>query len=311
MSRYQYQPLASWNEFEQLCFALFKNYWETELISYHGRNGSRQNGVDIFGYGKDRKEIWGIQCKGNEIYPEKKISIDKIEDEINKALDFEPKLRRYIIATTMRRDVTLQRELRELIKLRDLPFSVELVFWDDIEDLLAEMPDVESKFYPKRSIRNTSLYERAGFNDRINTVSVYKGEKDGELVFINQYYHFFGMVSERRAWLELGGIRSQPVHKGKIGYQSINVKILSSLIEDFFFGSQVDTFYVDFDLHEDIGSLEISDFTNNVKMSACCYIKDDVVYDDTDQELNKHDASAYLDIRHFMSNLAKTLLTQT
>ena len=293
VSRYQYQPLASWDEFERLCCDLFKNDWNSRVTSLNGRNGSRQNGVDIYGYPDGGREIWGVQCKGKEIYPEKKITIEQIEEEIDKATGFEPELAHYIFATTMRRDVKLQRELRKLVRQKELPFSVEILFWDDIEDALSKYSHTADKYYPSKveDTKKDSLFERAKFNDRINIVEVFYGESDNERVFICKNYHLFGVISKDRAWLELGGYHAQlPRHSGYIRHMRIDVKALTDLVEEFFFSDQVDTFDVDFNLREDWGSINMEN--EHVNMSGDFHVKDGKVYTDTEKELNEYDSDA-------------------
>ncbi|CDT99083.1 hypothetical protein VCR14J2_270022 [Vibrio coralliirubri] len=309
MSRYQYQPLASWDEFERLCCDLFKSNWNSRVISLHGRNGSRQNGVDIYGYPNGAQEIWGVQCKGKEIYPEKKIAIEQIEEEIDKALDFEPELDHYIFATTMRRDVKLQGELRKLVRRRELAFGVEIIFWDDIEDALNEDSHTADKYYPRNAedTRKKSLFDRAKFNDRINIIEVFYGESDGDRVFSCKNYHLFGLVSKDRAWLELGGYHSQlPRHSSHIGHMRIDVKALSDLVEEFFFSDQVDIFDVNFNFREDWGSINMEN--EHVRMCGDFHVKDGKVYTDTEKELNEYDSDAYFGIRRYMSELVDAIL---
>jgi hypothetical protein len=45
----QIAPLKSWDEFEDLCLALFKKEWQNPMAQKHGRRGQAENGVDVFG----------------------------------------------------------------------------------------------------------------------------------------------------------------------------------------------------------------------------------------------------------------------
>ncbi|MDK9774863.1 hypothetical protein [Vibrio sp. B181a] len=308
MSRYQYQPLASWDEFERLCRDLFKNDWNSRVTSLNGRNGSRQNGVDIFGYPNCGKEIWGVQCKGKEIYPEKKITIDQIEGEIDNALDFEPKLGHYIFATTMRREVKLQRELRQLVRRRELPFSVAIIFWDDIENMIADMPDVESKYYPKHSDHTESLYERAGFNKKRASVNVFACQDSDEFVFNSTLRDLKGYASDTHVSIALGWDGYVlPRASECVDRIQIDVETLCDLMEDFHDGDIVEYFKIDFNLINGDGS--ISTITDSGYLMGHYHIKDDVVYDDESFSLFEEEQKIYMELFRVMRILAQRVTT--
>jgi len=304
VSRYQYPPLASWNEFERLCRDLFKNDWNSRITSLNGRNGSRQNGVDIYRYPGGGQEIWGVQCKGKEIYPEKKITIDKIEDEIDEALGFEPVLSHYIFATTMRRDVKLQRDLRKLVRRIDLPFSVEIVFWDDIEDMIADMPDIQRKYYPNHSDQTESLYQRAGFNERRRSVNVFAGLDQDEFVFDSTSRDLRGYANDTHVSIALGwngyvlprtGKRLDPV--------KIDVEAICDLIEDFNEEDIVEFFKIDFNLINGDGS--ISTKTDSAYLMGHYHIRNDVVYNDESISLIEDEQKIYMELFREMRILAQ------
>ncbi|HHX8522288.1 TPA: hypothetical protein ACVO3F_003863 [Vibrio diabolicus] len=308
MSRYQYQPLASWGEFERLCCDLFKNDWNSRVTSLHGRNGSRQNGVDIYGYPDGGREIWGVQCKGKEIYPEKKITIEQIEEEIDKALGFEPELAHYIFATTMRRDVKLQRELRKLVRQKELPFGVEIKFWDDIEDALDEVSHIADKYYPRKAeeIKKNGLFDRNDFDDRVNLISVYQGEREDELVFNCRYYNLRGLMRNNEVWLEFGWDRSfSPRVKEFIKNARIDTKRIADWVEEFYFNEQVDGFSVNYNLEEIWGSVQICN--DDMIMSGDYYTSGSDVYTDTDSKIDEYQTNAYFEIFGVLQEVARTI----
>jgi hypothetical protein len=62
----QLYPPPSWSKFEEICADLFSRIWnDTQLVRY-GRDGQRQNGVDI--YGKESGADSGVQCKGKRLW---------------------------------------------------------------------------------------------------------------------------------------------------------------------------------------------------------------------------------------------------
>jgi hypothetical protein len=57
----QLNPPESWEQFEALCADLFAREWGDPNVVRYGRQGQRQDGVDI--YGKEDSADVGAQCK--------------------------------------------------------------------------------------------------------------------------------------------------------------------------------------------------------------------------------------------------------
>ena len=51
----------SWDEFEEITLSAAKLRWNSTDFYRHGRQGQKQDGVDIWGY--DGKRHIGVQCK--------------------------------------------------------------------------------------------------------------------------------------------------------------------------------------------------------------------------------------------------------
>jgi tetratricopeptide (TPR) repeat protein len=139
----------SWDEFEDIVWDLYKRVWGDPDAQRYGRTGQAQQGVDI--YGRPARlggRYAGIQCKR---YDATKLTRAAVEKEIAKAEEFEPALAEYIVATTDRRDATLQRDVREIDEERRAAdkFPVRVVFWEDLCSLLAhpENRDILQKHY--------------------------------------------------------------------------------------------------------------------------------------------------------------------
>lgn len=308
MSRYQYQPLESWDEFERLCCDLFKNEWDSFVTSLNGRNGSRQNGVDIYGYPGGGQEIWGIQCKGKEIYPEKKITIKQISEEIDKAIGFEPKLTHYIFATTMKRDIELQRELRKLVSKKTLPFSVSICFWDDIENYLNNDSHTADKYYRCKDddIKKNGLFDRNSFNDRVNLIVVDQGEKDDELVFNCEYYNLCGLIRNNEIWLDFYWNHCFFPRRTKfIKNARIDTKRIAELVEKFHFNKQVDGFSVNYNLTKSWGTIQICN--KEMIMSGDYYVSNSDVYNDTDCKIDEYQTAAFFEIFGVLQEVVATI----
>lgn len=134
--------------FENFCFDLIKANKKYENEQRNGRRGQGQNGVDIFAREVNCLEWVGIQCK---VKTGGIIKLAEIESEINKALTFNPKLKSYFIYTTAKRDAIIQEDIR-IINDRNLKnglFSVQILFWEDIEIILKEddYKSVHYKYY--------------------------------------------------------------------------------------------------------------------------------------------------------------------
>src|SRR5437879_4813324 len=101
----------NWQDFERLSLDVFKLEWKDDYAQRHGRQGQAQAGVDIFGLDRRRGEYAGVQCKkrkGN-LYsdsetPANTLSTKEIDEEIKKAMEFNPSLQIFILATTANRD---------------------------------------------------------------------------------------------------------------------------------------------------------------------------------------------------------------
>jgi hypothetical protein len=80
----QLPPPNSWDEFEDLCADLFQEEWRDWHVVRHGREGQRQDGVDIYGR-PNGADYSGVQCKGKKLFPPKKLKISDIDGEVEKA----------------------------------------------------------------------------------------------------------------------------------------------------------------------------------------------------------------------------------
>lgn len=148
LAQMQFPPPKDWDEFEEICFSIFKEKWKDEYAQRNGKKGDAQNGVDF--YGNNNLVLNGAQCKGKEIWPPKQLSIREIEKEIEKAKSFKPPLKRYIIATTASRNSKIQEYARTISEklLQEGLFSVHVYSWEDITEELVNFPNLVRLHYP-------------------------------------------------------------------------------------------------------------------------------------------------------------------
>jgi len=129
-----------WTDFEDLCLRLWSEAWNYPETKKNGRNGQRQQGVDIYGRAAPSGGIIGIQCKGKDEYSHKQLSTKEIDAEIASAKQFRPALEKFYIATTANRSAAID----EYIRLKDQQHRDESLFevhwyaWEDICDLLEQ-----------------------------------------------------------------------------------------------------------------------------------------------------------------------------
>ena len=134
------------HSFEELCLRLLRKHWDCPNAQRHGRRGHRQFGVDIFGLSNGR--VHGAQCKHKENGRKLNLAKDVLA-EVTKAEGFTPQLDSFLILTTTRRDPVIQRQVLKasLERQKERKFSVNVFFWDDLEELLREYGDVRDLVY--------------------------------------------------------------------------------------------------------------------------------------------------------------------
>jgi hypothetical protein len=143
----------SWDEFEDICADVLKRTWEDPYIDRNGRSGQRQNGVDCYGMpkhlgGASTKKYAGAQCKETD-----ELTIQVVQEEVEKAREFNPSLTEYLVMTTAPRDAKLQ----ESVRTQSWPFDrVHVMFWDDISLELSGHDDLLQKHFPGWMKRTTT-----------------------------------------------------------------------------------------------------------------------------------------------------------
>jgi hypothetical protein len=143
-----------WQEFQRMICDLYKKIWKNDYVQEFGSTGQRQYGVDICGFVKNSKQIEGIQCKCVE-----KLSIADVQSEYEKSLEFYPKLSRFILISSTKRDIKIQQKAAELTKQHHYP--CDILFWEDVCNLLSKYPKVLKKYYSDFFIFK-SVYDSPG-----------------------------------------------------------------------------------------------------------------------------------------------------
>jgi hypothetical protein len=128
--------------FEQLSLAVLKRLLGDPLAQLNGRPGQRQDGIDAFGILEGRsQQVVGLQAKALT----RSLTEQDLMGIVQRATSFDPKLTQLIVATTSRRDATLQQSARAYPN-DSVPFSVRILSWDDILAELQIHSDLASRY---------------------------------------------------------------------------------------------------------------------------------------------------------------------
>lgn len=175
-----------WQEFEELCLALFRDVWKDRLAQKNGRAGQPQHGVDVWaGVDGSRSRFQGVQCKGKDESLGSTVSETELLAEIAKADKFSPALEHWVLATTAPTDGELQRIAREISVERERQgkFTVQVMGWGDIESLLFNHPTVVETFYPELGVDAARLAEA------VNVFTIVRPSINGAQPLITQKFN--------------------------------------------------------------------------------------------------------------------------
>jgi formylglycine-generating enzyme required for sulfatase activity len=145
-------PPKNWQDFEELCHALWELEWDCPSIQRHGRSGQNQRGVDIFGLPKNGAKIHGIQCKlksssvGSIV-----LTSAELEREVTEAKTFDPPLEHLIVATTAPADTKIQAAARAISDRNAAQglFRVDVLAWPEILARLFKHEALLNRYYPR------------------------------------------------------------------------------------------------------------------------------------------------------------------
>lgn len=112
----------------------------------YGRNGQKQYGVDI--WFQTRRGLLAFQCKAVRTF-----SIADVMQEVRNLEGAPTQPDAYSILVTIAPDARLQDEVLKLSQRRcsDGKCPVDIVFWREIKEWLAQAPEVAARYYPQIS----------------------------------------------------------------------------------------------------------------------------------------------------------------
>lgn len=174
----QVPPPKSWDEFEEIVLSAAKLRWKHQGLYRHGRQGQRQDGVDVFGTDSDGKRI-GMQCKNTLAGVSQAVA----ESEIANAESFVPSLEALYIVTSAATDAPTQKFIRQISKERreSGKFPVEILFWNDVYQDLAKDDDEFFKHFPQFRRATSQSHDKQLFDELTALLS-----SDGVIGFVNK-----------------------------------------------------------------------------------------------------------------------------
>ncbi len=138
---YKIPPLKSWQHFQKMVCELFREIWQDPHAQEFGREGQKQDGIDIIG------------CRGGNLHEAVQATIKSPLTESKIKRDYEAsqklgiELDCFIIASTNNRDVKLQKFAINLSSAG--PYKCKIWFWEDLSESLADHEQIFRKYYPK------------------------------------------------------------------------------------------------------------------------------------------------------------------
>ena len=151
----QLPPPRDWSAFEEMCADLFEREWNYRHTVRHGRQGQRQNGVDIYGR-PDGSGHGGVQCKGKRLWPPTELTTTEIDKEVSEALNFRPRLTEFVFATTALNDVSVQEHARIISEAHEKKglFSVHVYGWEELVRRITRHSDLIRKHFEFATIED-------------------------------------------------------------------------------------------------------------------------------------------------------------
>lgn len=177
-SEYVLHETKDANEFEDMvCDVCIKRFGRD--FQRYGRNGQKQLGVDIISV--DSKELICVQCKNYVI-----IKRD-IRTIIDKVMQFNNPISKFIIATSSSRDANLQNYIIEMCQEYNINFDVRIMFWEEISSIISEHEELLLKYYPKNN-KNSIEWLVSEFNRLMDKYDIFRLVHVDPVVGIPEYY---------------------------------------------------------------------------------------------------------------------------
>lgn len=199
-----FPPPSNWQDFQILTARLVEQMCEPTTVREYGRQGQRQNGVDVYGEMPGELQL-GIQCK--EMKQGKKLNLHLIKTEADAARAFKPDLDLFVIATTLAEDTALHNAVMSLNQSKAYPFKISYWSWNHFNDKLnrsSQLMAESYKNYAKSFDISEQLLELEAICDGFSRPA-----------FIDDFHHelstfdFLKTLGDTRLFLQTGLLRDR------------------------------------------------------------------------------------------------------
>src|SRR5579862_2802397 len=205
-------------EFRRLCLKLLRRHWQMPGLERFQESGDREIGIDLLEVtGRPRLSVARCDLRDLRESP----SLSELRKSVERVAGLALPIGHFTIATTAWRSKALKRAVFELNlenRVRDL-FTVGVLCWDDIEELLDEYPDVLTEFEssPKRQAltKATAQFQLEPIWPSLPaaTEDVLSHEIDDAVALIDQRH------------LQMGRLKLMQLREQKWEYLSVEQKI--------------------------------------------------------------------------------------
>ena len=199
-----FPPPANWQDFQILTVRLAELMCSEGTVHEYGRLGQRQHGVDVYGETHSGAQM-GVQCK--EMQAGKKLTEAFMREEADKALNFQPSLSTFVMATTLPEDTGMHTAVTSLNGSGKYPFKIVCWSWNHFNDKLNRSNQVVQDTYERyaRSFGHDQEWEdleaiRSGF-DRPAFIDDFRHEYS--------YGDFLLALADTTLFLETGLLRDR------------------------------------------------------------------------------------------------------
>lgn len=132
------------DDFEELCLRLLRLCWSCETLTRYGHRGERQHGVDLWD-AAGVQPVRAVQCKHHALH--KTLPPAELQAEVERAKAFPHKFDHLFVLTSAKRSTATQDAETEINQRHTTQglFTVHVWFWDDIERVIDNYPEIQQR----------------------------------------------------------------------------------------------------------------------------------------------------------------------
>ena len=141
----EYPLPRSADEFERLCLKLLRRHWQLPQLERFRDPKRAEKGINLIEI-SGRPRLAAVKCELSASRND--LTLAEIKDAVDRAASLKLPIGRFVIATTAAKPEGLQRSLFDLNRAnrKDGILAIEVLTWDDIEELLDEYPQILTDF---------------------------------------------------------------------------------------------------------------------------------------------------------------------